>query len=157
MTRQRLARTTTTLANGTKVTKTKVVQAPVLEWRLQAAAVRALRNHPSFGQTFTLAGDMNSARRGPQAQMQAKATGLAPGEPDLRLYIAGGRLCSIEYKAARGRLSPEQVARHALLARLGFTVAVVKAATEAEATEKTLALLAGWLPANDNKPWRAVN
>lgn len=155
MTRTRLARTTRRLANGTEVTTTCLVAAPVLEWRLQAAAVRALRNHPAYGQTFTLAADMNSARRGPQAQMQAKATGLAPGEPDLRIYVAGGRLFSIEYKAARGRLSPEQVARHELLARLGFTVAVVKAVTEDEATEKTLALLAGWLPENDNKPWRA--
>lgn len=142
------------MANGTKVTRTRVVTAPVLEWRLQAAAVRALRAMPEYNQAFTIAADMNSGKRGPQAQVQAKATGLAPGEPDLRVYVRGGRLCSIEYKAARGRLSPEQTSRHALLRGLGFTVEVVKAGTEDEAATATTGLVREWLAANDNEPTR---
>lgn len=143
--RTRLARSTRILANGTRVTKTKLVVAPELEWKLQAAAVRALRALPEFGETFTLAGDMAAGRRSRQGSVIAKATGLVPGDPDLRLYLEGGRLCMIEYKADKGRESTEQVDRIALLDTLGFTVVVVKAATEAEAAAKTVALVCGWL------------
>lgn len=152
MTRQRIARRTETLANGTKVVRRKLEAAPVLEWRLQSAAVRALKALPEFDREFTLAGDMNSGKRGPQVQVQAQATGLAPGDPDLRLYFAGGRLKLIEYKGERGRLSPIQKDRHALLKRLGFEVVTVQATTEAECASATLALVRQWLTgaANDN-------
>lgn len=140
---------TTTLKNGTRVTKAST---DVPEWKIQAAAVRALRAMPAFGRRFTLAGDMASGRRGWQTATIAKATGLVKGEADLRLYMEGGRLGLIEYKAAKGRLSPEQKDRAALLARLGFGYqAIVKATSEADSAEKTLAIVKGWLAANDNQ------
>lgn len=140
---------TTTLKNGTRVTKAST---DVPEWKIQAAAVRALRAMPAFGRRFTLAGDMASGRRGWQTATIAKATGLVKGEADLRLYMEGGRLGLIEYKAAKGRLSPEQKDRGALLARLGFGYqAIVKATSEADSAEKTLAIVKGWLAANDNQ------
>ncbi len=53
-----------------------------------------------------LAGDQNAAKRGPKAQTQALATGMTPGEPDLRIYLTGGRLRMIENKVGKGKLSP---------------------------------------------------
>lgn len=154
--RTRLAKRTVKLPSGAKVVHTTTVQAPELEWRVQAAAVRALRQLPEHGRRFTLAADMNAARRSPQQATKDKATGLTAGEPDLRVYLDRGRLYSLEFKGARGRLSPAQVERHALLRKLGFTVEVVKAATAEEGAERAVELVRGWLAvpvaANDNEP-----
>lgn len=122
-----------------------------LEWRLQAAAVRALRNMPEFGRQFLLAGDQAAGKRGPKAQMQALATGLTPGDPDLRIYLTAGRVAFIEYKTSTGRLSPAQRQRHADMVRLGHTVEVVAAATEDECAAATVALVRGWSASNSNQ------
>ena len=147
---------TTTLKNGTKVTR---LTDTVPEWKLQAAQIRALRAMPEFGRRFTLAGDQAAAKRTPQGATIAKATGLVKGEHDVRLYLEGGRLCLIENKTTAaalkkkktGGLDPAQVERHALLWRLGFTrQAVIKATTEADAAEQAVSIVRGWLSANDN-------
>jgi len=123
----------------------------VPEWRLQAAAVKWLKHAPGYGTLFTIAGDMNAGKRSPQQRVVAQATGMMPGEPDLRVYLAGGRLGLIEFKGARTAVSAEQRARHALLAVLGFEVVTCRAATENEAVVKAGEIVAGWLagPAND--------
>lgn len=139
--------TTRKLANGTRV----VLQAAndnIPEWRLQAAQVRRLRSMPEHGRLFLIAGDQNAARRGPQAAVQARATGMTPGEPDLRVYLPGGRVAFIENKTLKGRVSPEQKARHAAMAALGHTVVVVKAGTELDAADQAEALVRGWLAGN---------
>jgi len=132
------------LPNGTRV-----VLAPandnIPEWRLQAAQVRRLRSMPEHGRLFLVAGDQNAARRGPVAATQAKATGMTPGEPDLRVYLPDGRLGLIENKTLKGRLSPEQRDRHTALAALGHTVVVVKAGTETDAADQAEALVRGWI------------
>lgn len=133
---------TTTTKAGTKVT---VSDAAPKEWEGQAAQVRRLRAMPEYGKQFLLAGDQNSAKRGPRAQMEAIAAGMTPGEADLRLYIAGGQLRMIENKVGKGRLSPAQVDRHAALARLGFVVQVVRFDTVHEAADKAEALVRDWL------------
>lgn len=139
---------TRTTKNGTKVT---LAVAGLLEWHLQASAVRAMRSLPEFNKRFTFAGDFNAAKRAPQQATIAKATGLTRGEHDVRVYLEGGILGLIEMKAANGRLGPEQRDRHALLHRLGFTrQAVVKATTEADAAAQVVAVVKGWLAANDN-------
>lgn len=153
--------TTTTqtvrLTNGQRMKLTtrdgRVTAKPVgeVEWKLQAAAVRALRAMPEFGKQFLLAGDMASGKRGPRAQQMALATGLTPGDPDLRLYLPNGAVRFIEYKTATGRLSPAQRQRHADMARLGHVVEVVAATTEAECAAATVALVRGWLVANDQQ------
>ncbi|MDO3431173.1 VRR-NUC domain-containing protein [Rhizobium sp. CBN3] len=139
---------TTTGANGTRV---QVTEAEPKEWELQAAQVRALRGMPEYGKQFLLAGDQNSAKRGPRAQMEASAAGMTPGEADMRIYIAGGQLRMIENKVGRGRLSPAQVDRHAALARMGFTVDVLRAVTTEDAAHQAVALVRGWLAENDNQ------
>lgn len=147
---------TTTSAEGTRVT---VTAAPVEEWLLQSAAVRALRAMPEYADTaaavsdhtnvgrpsFTIAGDMNAARRSMREQVKAKATGIAAGDPDLRVYLPNGVLRLIEYKNAEGTYTASQRARHPLLAALGHPVVTLRVATETEAAERTVELVRGWL------------
>ncbi|MBO9124865.1 MULTISPECIES: VRR-NUC domain-containing protein [unclassified Rhizobium] len=129
-------------STGTKVT---VTDAPPEEWELQAAQVRALRAMPEYGKEFLLAGDMNAERRGPKARFKAVATGMTAGEPDLRIYVTGGRLLLIENKVGKGRLTPEQVKRHEDLRRLGFTVEVLRAVSTTDAASQAVALVRVWL------------
>lgn len=147
---KRVRLVTTTSAAGTKVT---VTDAPVLEWVLQAAAVRALKTMPEYAATaasvgpnkFTLAADMNGDFRSKRAAVIAKATGIAAGDPDLRIYGGEGRVLFIEYKNAVGRLSPDQKSRQGLLVGLGYRVETVKAASEEEAAARSVELVRGWL------------
>jgi hypothetical protein len=111
MTRTRLARSTRTLPNGTRVTRTKLVDAGTLEWQIQAEAVRRCRQLPGFGDTaapgvrFTLAADFNAGRRSPQQATIAKATGIVAGEEDIRFYGAGGNMLLVEMKGFAARRS----------------------------------------------------
>lgn len=155
------ATTQTVRINGARTiirtsAKGKVTTKPALpkEWELQAAQVRALRSMPEYARTpreagpgkFTLAGDQNSAKRGPKAQMEAVAAGLTAGEHDVRIYLAGGQIALIENKVGKGRLSPAQVDRHAILSALGFgRQAVVRAVTEQDAAAQAVKLVRGWL------------
>lgn len=139
---------TTTSATGTRI---QVTDAEPKEWELQAAQVRALRAMPEYGRRFLLAGDQNSAKRGPRAQMEALAAGMTPGEADLRIYLHQGRLRMIENKVGRGRLSPAQVDRHAALAQLGFVIEVVRAVTKEDAARQAVELVRGWLADDDGE------
>ncbi|OKP79786.1 hypothetical protein BTE77_06760 [Ensifer adhaerens] len=147
---------TTTTKAGTKVT---VKEAPIEEWLLQAAAVRALKALPEYAKgakdvrpgMFTLAGDFNAARRSMREQVRAKATGLTSGEHDKRIYMFGGELGLIEYKGEETPVSKDQKERHALLAALGFTrQAILRAKTEEEAAELAVATVREWLAGIDN-------
>ena len=149
---------TTTSAKGTSI---KVTDAPVEEWVLQAAAVRAMRSMPEYADdakriaandnegrpSFTIAGDMNGDYRSKRAAVKATATGIAAGDPDLRVYLPGGVLRLIEYKNAEGTLTASQRKRHPLLDALGHPVVTLKVASEVEAAEKTVSLVRGWLAA----------
>jgi len=133
-------------ANG----KVTIKQAPVQEWRMQASQVRALRAMPEYGRQFLLVGGMEAGRRGPQERTRSLATGLTAGHPDLTILLPHGRCGLIENKGAEGRLSAEQKDRHAALARIGHHVVVIKASSEAEAAERAVAVVRGWLAANDD-------
>lgn len=137
-------RTKITTRNG-KVTTTA---AEPLEWELQAAQVRHLRNLPEYVSQFILAADMNAERRGPKARTIALASGMTAGEPDLRIYANGGRLLLIENKIGRGRLSPAQIDRHAALERLGFKVVVLRANSEDDAVNQAVAAVLEFISAN---------
>lgn len=138
-------RTKITTRNG-KVTATAALP---LEWECQAAQVRALRAMPEYGKQFLLAADMNAERRGPRARVIAVASGMTAGEPDLRIYLANGALRMIENKVGRGPLSPAQIDRHAELAKLGHHVTVLRATTTEDAAAQAVALVRGWLVANE--------
>lgn len=141
---KRVRLTTTTRKDGT--TTTKLAAAPDLEWRLQAAAVRRLRPLTKIHR-FAFAGDMNGLPLfGAQQKTKAKATGMTPGEHDLRIYLDGGQLGLIELKNTDNTTSGEQRKRHALLADLGFTrQAIVRVATEAEAADQVEAIVLRWV------------
>ena len=129
------------------------VRFPILQLQSQEfRGVSVADNKSRLRHRFLPAGDQNAAKRGPKAQVQAKATGMEPGEPDLRLYIAGGRLRMIENKVGRGKLSPDQVQRHEQLAALGHEVVVVRATSTEDAADQAEALVRAWLGANDNQP-----
>lgn len=146
--------------------------APVLEWELQAEAVRRLKAMPEYvtdaanvtAGTFTMAADFNAGKRD---AVKASATGVMAGEPDLRVYASDGRLLLIEYKNAEGRLSVDrvrkgkkrvgQVSRHALLRALGYRVEVIQATTPEECAAATVALVRQWLARNDNAAIDKVN
>ena len=124
----------------------------VMEWRLQAAAVKRLKHHPEYGKSFLLAGDMNAGRRTVGQAGIAKATGMISGEPDLRIYILGGKLGMIEYKRTKNYLSSEQRRRHSELRGLGFDyIEVITADTEIEAADATVDLVCSWLPVYKRK------
>ncbi len=123
----------------------KVTAAPELEWRLQAAAVTALRKMAGYGTLFTFAGDFNAGKRN---AAKAKATGLTPGETDLRFYIKGGHMLLAELKAKETTVSADQVKRHKELTGLGFKVIVIRAVDSAEMAAKVCAAVAfelSWL------------
>jgi hypothetical protein len=145
---KRIVVKTTRRADGTH--KTTMADALPLEWELQAAQVRALRAMPEYGKRFLLAGDMNAGKRGATAQAQAIASGMTSGEPDLRIYLDGGRLRLIENKVGKAPLTQSQKQRHPALARLGHHVEIIRATTEADASAQAVALVRGWLTANDN-------
>lgn len=155
---KRIVLTTT----GGKVT---AKPAPMLEIDLQAAGVRGLKAMQEYVHsvddvrpgTFTLAADQNgSGKRGRNAATKLKAAGMAAGEPDLRVYFFGGVLRCAEFKGEKGKLEPSQKERFPLLRALGFTIEVIEASTEAEAAAKAVALVRGWLAANDNEGREAI-
>lgn len=120
--------------------------APVLEWELQAEQCRRLKNIPNV----LFVGGMEAGKRGPRAQVQALATGLTAGHPDLTIFLPGGRTYFIENKVGKGRLSSAQIDRHAALRKLGYTVEVLRATTIDDAAAQAVALVRSWLAANDS-------
>lgn len=112
----------------------------VLQTHAVAALMKLARRAP-----IAFAGDMGGSRRSPSERLWAKNTGLTAGEPDLRIYGPGGRILFVELKTTAGRLSPAQVARHALLAGLGHTVTTIHASTGEEAANLITQLVETWL------------
>lgn len=142
---------TTRIAGARVIIKTsaagKVTVTPALplEWELQSAQVRALRRLPEYGRLFLLASGMEAGKRGSRATMEAKAAGMTSGEPDLRIYLPGGRVGLIENKVGRAALEASQVARHPALAAIGHPVTVVRSVTEEDAARQAVELVRGWL------------
>jgi len=145
-----------TLKNGTRVIRA-ANENSIQEWRIQAEAVRRLKLVPGYGDeagpdvTFTLAGDFNAARRSRQEAVKAKATGIAAGEPDLRIYGQGGRLLLIELKGPKTPVSADQRKRHALLIGLGHRVEIVRGKTIEQGASDVVELVRGWLAAAQRK------
>jgi hypothetical protein len=104
---------------------------------LQSAVVQWLRRNG-----FDVAADMGGLRTSRRQASLAKQSGLIAGEPDLRIYLDGGRLLMVEMKTARGSVSKVQRERHAVLRGLGFDIEVLKAATPQDAVDKISAIMA---------------
>ena len=112
----------------------------ITEHHLQVAIIQRLRR-----MGLDVVADMNAARRSVQAASRLKASGMTAGEPDLRIYMPGGRLGMIEVKTATGRLSDAQAARIEKLRGLGYPVEIVKAATVLEAADLAESIVREWL------------
>lgn len=108
------------------------VDFPWREEHLQAAMVQTLYGLEREG-WLSFAADMNAGKRGPRAAAMAKATGIRSGEPDLRIYLGGGRTIFIELKRRGGRMSHAQTSRVDTLNCLGFPVYTLYAACPSEA------------------------
>ncbi|MBZ9943457.1 VRR-NUC domain-containing protein [Mesorhizobium sp. BR1-1-13] len=133
--------------NGKVTTKA----APMLEEDMQAAMVARLRKMPEYGKRFLFAGDMNAERRGHKARTKALKTGMAAGEPDLRIYGEGGRLLLIENKVGNSPLTDSQEKRHPALAAIGHRVVVLRAVAPDEAANRAVSLVRDWLAAGLEK------
>jgi hypothetical protein len=67
----------------------------------------------------------NGAKRGQRAMNQALREGLQPGFPDV-LCLAPGRVAFIEFKDAKGKLSPGQEVWLEKLSDMGFPATVCR-------------------------------
>jgi hypothetical protein len=104
---------------------------------LQAAIVQYLRTNK-----LMFAADQNAGRRSMRDGARRKVLGMVAGEPDLRIYLPGGRCIFVEVKSAKGTLSPAQKDRHAELVSVGFDVHVIKEKTPNNAIRKLQLVLA---------------
>lgn len=108
----------------------------VKEWELQAHISTQLKRLGILHH-----GDQNSGKRGPQAQAMMKATGACKGWPDMVILPCRDVVIWIEFKTAKGKLSPEQIDLHTRMAELGQSVFVVQAADKHEAWDKVRRIL----------------
>ncbi|MCA1364991.1 hypothetical protein I6F14_32465 [Bradyrhizobium sp. IC3069] len=115
------------------------------EWRYQAEVIARLHALEDAGLPITCAGDMNRAKRSRRERMEAKVTGLTAGEPDVRVYVTGGFLLSIELKTPKGLRSKDQKDRHKKLTDLGFTVITAKAPTPEELADEVERIVRSYL------------
>lgn len=97
------------------------------EWQIQNHVVRELVKRGILHH-----GDQNAGKRGPKAQMIAKATGMQSGWPDLTIVLPN-RILFVEFKKSNGKVSESQKRIHKELNALGFPVLVVFADTGEEA------------------------
>jgi hypothetical protein len=98
------------------------------------------RAHP-----FSFAHDQNAARRSKTGGAKAKAMGMRPGEPDIRVYLPQGRIGHIEIKTSNGVVSRAQRQRHDDLRALGHDVRVLVADTPGAAADRAEAIVMEWL------------
>ncbi|UPK16794.1 VRR-NUC domain-containing protein [Bradyrhizobium sp. 131] len=124
--------------------ETRIVDT-IPEWRYQAEVIARLHALEDAGLPIACAGDMNRAKRSRRERMEAKVTGLTAGEPDVRVYVTGGFLLSIELKAPKGSRSKDQKDRHKKLTDLGFTVITAKAPTPGELADEVERIVRSYL------------
>ncbi|UGX97380.1 hypothetical protein G6321_00020520 [Bradyrhizobium barranii subsp. barranii] len=124
--------------------ETRIVNT-IPEWRYQAEVIARLHKLEDDGLPIACAGDMNRAKRSRRERMEAKVTGLTAGEPDVRVYVTGGFLLSIELKTPKGSRSKDQKYRHKKLTDLGFTVITAKAPTPEELADEVERIVRSYL------------
>lgn len=102
------------------------------EWRLQAEACAGLDELQTAGLAFEYAASLEGAKRSRRQQQDASVTGMKAGEPDLRIYLAGGSMFFIELKGKDGRLNAAQKVRFPKLRALGFVIHIMERDSAAE-------------------------
>jgi len=117
-----------TLSPQRDAPKTAVKTSYWLEADLQEYLVAQLNYNK-----YVFAASLEGVRIGRGAGKKAVKQGLKKGEPDLRIYLAGGKCLFVELKKQDGTTKPHQKARHELLRSLGFEVHVLRAPNGIEA------------------------
>lgn len=108
------------------------------EHAIQSAYFDWARRHPEARRAYAIP---NGGKRNLLTAVKLKKEGVRPGVPDVCLPIPRGGSAGlyIEFKSARGRLSPEQVDEVGTLVRDGYCVAVCRDTVKAiELTERYL-------------------
>lgn len=100
------------------------------EHELQVAVIQRLRKL-----NVLYAADQNGLRTSKRQGAMAKQAGMMAGEPDIRIYLNGGRIIFIEMKTIRGSISAIQRQRHKALAELGHFVYIIKEPTPLKAQD----------------------
>ena len=113
------------------------------EGRLQAGIIQWLIAQRFAGRDFLYAASLEGVKLTKGQALKAKQQGMVSGEPDLRIYLPGGRLEMFELKYGDTNTSEAQDDRHLDLHNLGFYVHVISALTVNEACAKIQEKLGG--------------
>lgn len=105
------------------------------EKQLQFAAASYLESLERYG-LLTFYHPANEGKRSRNHNFTLKAAGTKRGQPDLEIFVPGGRTIFIELKAMDGDLEKHQAERHSVLSRLGFHVYTIFAETRAHAVSQ---------------------
>jgi len=75
----------------------------------------------------------NGGLRSKATAGKMKALGVRPGIPDIMIPVSNGRSngLAIEFKSAKGRLTPDQIVVHAALRAGGWAVEICRTSVEA--------------------------
>lgn len=113
-----------------------------LEEDIQSYIVAKLREWQAIEPgLFEFEAGMEGIKLSIRAAAKAKALGMGNGFTDLKFYLSRGRMCLIELKRKGGKASENQIDRHEALAKLGFTVYVVKAKTPQDGLEQVFSII----------------
>lgn len=96
----------------------------------------------------------NGEYRSKRTGARLKAQGVVAGVPDMAFVLQGGTIAFMEFKAAKGRLSPAQKAFIAKCEALAVPVAVVSDIDQALAVLARWGVLHGRLPLDQRRRWR---
>lgn len=107
-----------------------------LEDEIQAYIVQQLRR---MGVLF--AASLEGAFMTKRTAAKLKMLGMESGEPDLRIYLDGGRVLFVELKRKKGQLSHNQKKRIESLRALGHNVEVIYAKTPLDGWNKVSGML----------------
>lgn len=111
---------------------------PWLEEHLQMAVAQALRQKEENHGGFTFASSLEGVKLSKSQAMRAKTQGMRSGEPDIRVYLPGGKIWFIELKRSGGVVSKTQKERHKDFSDLGHDVTVIMAKTPKQAVDMVM-------------------
>lgn len=100
----------------------------ITEYQLQCEVVKWLR-----GEELCFTCGQEGFHKTAGARQKAHEQGMEAGQPDLTIFLEGGKTLFIELKIAKGSLSQSQKDRHEVLKEKGFEVMVVKTDCHMEA------------------------
>lgn len=117
--------------------------APTMNWKeadLQKAVATFLFDLERLG-LLTFHHSPNEGNRHVSHKVKLKSHGMRAGEPDIAIYIKGGKTVFVELKTMTGKISANQLERSRLLGLMGFKVYTVLAETPKRAVDQVHKIL----------------